>query len=286
MSNTNAITIQGVRLSYCALFQPKPPFNNPNGDAKYSVTVLVPKSNTRAKAMIDGAINAAIERGVANPKCWKSVRPPAPAIPVHDGDGVRPNDGSEYGPECKNCWVFTASSKQAPFVVDAQVQPIINAVDVYSGMWGNVNVEFYAYNNTKKGIGCALNGVQKVRDGEPLGATRVTADEAFQPVSPDAAGYGAPDYGAAPPQRNYGYPQQQNNGYAPQQGYPQQNNGYAAQNNGYAPQQGYPQQGNNGYTPQNNGYAPQQGYPQQGNNDYFSSGAWEVNPNSGEVMGF
>ena len=55
MPNTNAITIQDVRLSYCALFQPKPPFNNPSGDPKYSVTVLVPKTNTRAKAMIDAS---------------------------------------------------------------------------------------------------------------------------------------------------------------------------------------------------------------------------------------
>ena len=147
MANLNAITIMDVRLSYCALFQPKPQFSNPSGDPKYSVTVLVPKTNTRAKAQIDQAIAAAIERGVANPKCWNGVRPPQPAIPVHDGDGVRPSDGSEYGAECKGCWVFTASSKTAPFVVDAQVHPIINPVDVYSGMWGNVSVEFYPYNN-------------------------------------------------------------------------------------------------------------------------------------------
>ena len=176
-----AITITDVRFSYCHLFQPQ---QRPGQEPKYSVTILVPKTNTAAKAAIDQAVNAAMEAGV--PKAWGGVRPPQPAMCVHDGDGVRPSDGMPYGEECKGCWVFTASTKDKPFVVDGQVQPIIDPTQVYSGMWGNVNVAFFAYNNSgKKGIGCALNGVQKVRDGEPLSG-RVTAEEAFQAVSPAA----------------------------------------------------------------------------------------------------
>lgn len=176
-----AITINDVRFSYCHLFQPQ---QRPGQEPKYGVTILVPKTNTAAKAAIDQAISAAIEAGVS--KAWGGVRPPQPALCVHDGDGVRPSDGMPYGEECKGCWVFTASSKDAPFVVDAQVQRIIDPTQVYSGMWGNVNVAFFAYNsNGKKGVGCALNGVQKVRDGEPLSG-RVTAEEAFQAVSPAA----------------------------------------------------------------------------------------------------
>ena len=126
---------------------------------------------------------------------WNGVRPPQPSICVHDGDGPRPSDGSAFGEECKGCWVFTASTKQPPFVVDEYVQNIIDPTKVYSGMWGNVNVTFFAYNNAgKKGIGCGLNGVQKIRDGEALGG-QITAQEAFKPVgTPPAA---APAY--APP---------------------------------------------------------------------------------------
>ena len=47
------ITITGVRFSYCNLFQPKAPYNNPQGEPKYSCTILVPKTNTAAKAVID-----------------------------------------------------------------------------------------------------------------------------------------------------------------------------------------------------------------------------------------
>lgn len=188
-----AVTINDVRFSYCNLFQPKAPFNNPQGEPKYSVTVLVPKTNTAAKAVIDNAISQAIDAGVSSK--WNGVRPPQPAICVHDGDGPRPSDGSAFGEECKGCWVFTASTKQPPFVVDEYVQNIIDPTKVYSGMWGNVNVTFFAYNYAgKKGIGCGLNGVQKIRDGEALGG-QITAQEAFKPVgTPPAA---APAY--APP---------------------------------------------------------------------------------------
>ena len=63
-----AITINNVRLSYCNLFQAKPPYNNPNGDPKFSCTILVPKTNTEAKTAIDAAIQQAIEQGVS--KSW------------------------------------------------------------------------------------------------------------------------------------------------------------------------------------------------------------------------
>ena len=61
-----AITINNVRFSYCNLFEPKPPLNNPLGEPKYSVTILVPKTNTAAKAAIDQAIAQAIELGVSS----------------------------------------------------------------------------------------------------------------------------------------------------------------------------------------------------------------------------
>lgn len=203
-----AITLNDVRFSYCNLFQPRAQ----NGqEPKYSVTVLVPKTNVKAKAAMDAAIQDALEYGVSAK--WNGQMPPKPALCVHDGDGERPSDGQPFGAECKGCWVFTAASKNPPFVVDGQVQPIIDPTQVYSGMWGNISVNFFPYNfGGKKGIGCGLNGVQKIRDDAPLGGSRVTAEEAFTavsapaPAAPAAPAYGygatpaynaAPDYGAA-----------------------------------------------------------------------------------------
>ena len=195
--NPNTITIGEVRLSYCNVFTPQTPFNNPQGEPKFSVTVLVPKSNAQAKAAIDAAINAAIEAGVSSK--WGGVKPPVPAICVHDGDGPRPSDGAAFGEECRGCWVFTASCKadKPPFVVDANVQKILDPRQVYSGCYGYVNVSFFAYNNAgKKGVGCGLNGVQKTRDGEPLGSS-ITAEEAFTAM-PAAAQQAALAWGGGP----------------------------------------------------------------------------------------
>ena len=179
-----AITINDIRLSYCNLFQPKAPMNNPTGEPKYSVTLLIPKTNKAALEAIQKAINEAVDAGVQSK--WSGVRPPQPAVPIHDGDGVRPSDGMPFGEECKGMMVMAASSKQAPFVVDRQVQPIIDPTQVYSGMWANVSITLFPYLNAdKKGVGCGLNGVQKVRDDTPFGS-RVTAQEAFSAM-PDEA---------------------------------------------------------------------------------------------------
>lgn len=204
----NTITLGEVRLSYCNLYTAKPPFNNPTGEPKFSTTILLPKSNAAAKQALDAAVAHAIEQGVS--KCWNGVRPPQPSVCVHDGDGARPSDGQPFGDECKGMWVFTASCKadRPPFVVDGSVQPIIDRREIYSGVYGNVNVSFFAYNTSgKKGVGCGLNGFQKTRDGEPFGSG-VSAQEAFAPAAvPQPAAYAAP--AAAP-------------AYPPQAAYPQQ----------------------------------------------------------------
>lgn len=164
-----------IRLSYAHLFEARAA--SAGQDPKYSTTVLVPKTDTATKQRIDAAIAAAIDQGVAQK--WSGVRPPVVSICVHDGDGARPSDGMPYGDECKGHWVFTAASKQPPQVIDLSGNPIIQQTDIYSGCYARVCVTFFAYSsNGKKGIGCALDAVQKLRDGEPLGG-RVDAADVF-----------------------------------------------------------------------------------------------------------
>lgn len=188
MSNHNPqhVVTGKVRLSYVHLFTP---YANPNGgEPKYSTTILIPKSDVATKQRIDAAINAAIQTGIS--KTWNGVRPPVIAIPVHDGDGARPSDGMPFGEECKGHWVLTASSKQAPQIVDSSLNPIINQTEIYSGIYARVSMQFFPYSNSgKKGIGCGLGNVQKLEDGEPLGG-RTTAADDFGDSSPA----GAPAY--------------------------------------------------------------------------------------------
>lgn len=204
-----------VRLSYAHLFTPYTRLNG--GEPKYSTTILVPKSDIATKQRIDAAVNAAIEHGVKEK--FNGVRPPMIAVPIHDGDGVRPSDGMPFGEECKGHWVLTASSKDAPDVVDINLNPIINQSDIYSGVYARVNIRFFPYANSgKKGVGCGLGPVQKLEDGEPLGG-RISAASAFG--DPVPGGYTPP---AAPtyPQPQQSYPPQNYNQPPVQQGYPQQ----------------------------------------------------------------
>ncbi|WP_420825485.1 DUF2815 family protein [Thermanaerosceptrum fracticalcis] len=175
-------------------------------EPKYSVTILIPKSDIATKQRIDAAIQAAIQQGI-NSK-WNGVRPPQIAIPLHDGDGVRPSDGMPFGDECKGHWVMTASSKQQPAVVDINLNPIINQTEVYSGMYARVNVNFFAYNNSgKKGVGCGLGPVQKIADGEPLGG-RISVEAAFGDGFTPQPSYQQPVYSSQNYQQPYAPPTQ------------------------------------------------------------------------------
>ncbi len=154
-----------VRLSYCNLIQPRAPMNG-QGDPKYSVTLLIPKTDFATKADIDQSIEAAAREATA--KIWGGVRPQFASI-VWDGDGVRKN-GMPFGPECKGHWVLTASTKQKPQVVGVDnINVELAPQDIYSGMYARVTLRFYGFNsNGNRGVGCGLGNVMKTRDGEAL----------------------------------------------------------------------------------------------------------------------
>lgn len=174
--NTN-VTTGEVRLSFVHLF--KPYAYQPGQDEKFSTTILLPKSDTATKARIDAAIEAAKQRGAQDK--WNGVVPPIVPTPMWDGDGVK-DDGTPFGDECKNCWVFTArsSADYPPEVVDKMGNPIINQSEIYSGVYGRVNFTAFPYNFAgKKGVGFSLGPVQKLRDGEALGGSMPTAANVF-----------------------------------------------------------------------------------------------------------
>ena len=156
-----------VRLSYAHLTEPYANPKNPGAEPKYSVTMLIPKTDTATKADIDASMKAAYEAAVTND--WKGARPQLRNALIYDGDGVR-NDGTPFGPECKGHWVMTASSKRKPQVVHiSNLKAELAPQDIYSGMYARVTVNFFAFSvNGNRGIGCGLGNVLKIRDGEPL----------------------------------------------------------------------------------------------------------------------
>ncbi|MCI8585542.1 MAG: DUF2815 family protein [Lachnospiraceae bacterium] len=168
------MTTGKVRASYAHVFQPHTAPGST--DAKYSVTLLIPKTDAVTLNAIYSAIELAKQAGVQ--KTFGGVMPPVINTPIYDGDGTRPN-GEPFGEECRGHMVLRASSKEQPSVVDLNVQPILNPAEVYSGCYIRASIDFFAYNQSgNRGIGCGLNAVQKIGDGEPL-TSRTTAAEAF-----------------------------------------------------------------------------------------------------------
>ena len=63
-------------------------------------------------------------------------------------------------------------------MVDADLNPIIDRSEFYSGCYGRASISFFAYNsNGSKGVGCGLNNVQKMEEGEKLGGATTAAED-------------------------------------------------------------------------------------------------------------
>lgn len=161
-----------VRLSFVNIFEPKASVEG--GDAKYSVTLLIPKDDKTTVGKIAAAIQEARENFCR--KNGANALPPKPVTTLHDGDGQRPN-GEDFGPECKGCYVITVSSKQKPVIVDRNGQTILDSTEVYSGCYGRASINFYGYSRAgKKGISAGLLSIQKLADGEPFGTVGSASD--------------------------------------------------------------------------------------------------------------
>ena len=169
---TKVITGPNTRWSYANVWDPK---SINGGTPKYSVSLIIPKSDTVTVQKIKAAIQAAYEEGQSKLRGNSRSVPALSAIktPLRDGDLERPDDEAY-----KNSYFINANSGTAPGIVDADRQPILERSEVYSGVYGRASINLYAFNtNGNKGIACGLNNLQKIRDGEPLGSKSRAEDD-------------------------------------------------------------------------------------------------------------
>ena len=166
------VTGVNTRWSYVNAWEAK---SINGGTPKFSVSLIIPKSDTKTVAKIKAAIEAAYKEGEAKLKGNSRTVPALSAIktPLRDGDIERPDD-----PAYANSYFMNANSNTAPGIVDADCQPILDRSEVYSGVYGRASVNFYAFNsNGNRGIACSLNNLQKIRDGEHLGGKSSAEDD-------------------------------------------------------------------------------------------------------------
>lgn len=172
MNPTKVITGPNTTFSYLNCWDPKA---IQGGTPKFSVSLIIPKSDVKTIEKIKAAIQAAYEEGQSKLKGnGKSV----PALstlktPLRDGDLERPDDEAYH-----NSYFINANSGTAPGVVDADRNPIIDRSEMYSGVKGRASINLYAYNvNGNRGIACGLNNLQKISDGTPLGGKSRAEDD-------------------------------------------------------------------------------------------------------------
>lgn len=170
MEPTKVITGK-VRFCYEHVFEPTAV--NEGDDPKYSVCVLIPKTDTKTVEVIKKAIEAAKAAGKSK-LADKNGRIPANIkLPLRDGDDERGDQ-----PEFEGMYFINANSNRKPSIVDKDLNPIMSRDDFYSGCYGRASLNFYAFNVQSKGIACGLNNLQKLADGEPLSGG-ATAEEDF-----------------------------------------------------------------------------------------------------------
>lgn len=157
-----------VRFSYMHVWEPA---SINGGDEKYSVSLLIPKSDKKTIGMINKAVEAAKEQGKTSKFGGKI--PANLKLPLRDGDEDRPDDEVYAG-----CYFVNATCKNKPGIVDRNCNPITDSTEVYSGCYGHASITFYPFNtNGNRGIACGLNHIMKTADGDPLGGRSRAEDD-------------------------------------------------------------------------------------------------------------
>jgi hypothetical protein len=178
-----AVRIGEVRFGYVNVFKPR---SNDDGTEKYSVQLLIPKSDAIAKKMIDEAIEAAANSGVSSK--WDGKRPAKLKLPLRDGDEKVSEDKTYEGMWFMNCSSNADNKPGVAVLENGQVVEALDGDDFYSGCYGCASINFNAYNTKgNKGVGAYLNNVIKTRDGERLAGGH-TAEEDFADLVGDVSG--------------------------------------------------------------------------------------------------
>lgn len=168
-SKTKVITGK-VRFSYVQVFEPKA--MEEGQKEKYSVSLIISKKDKKTIAAIESAIDEA--KRLAKTNLWGGKIPSVLKGGLRDGDEEKPDN-----PEYENSFFINANSIRRPGLVDADLNPILDRDEFYSGCYGRASIDFYGYITGSKGVACGLNNLQKLEDGEPLSGSAASAEDDF-----------------------------------------------------------------------------------------------------------
>lgn len=177
-ASTKVVTPK-ARASYVTVFKPKA---DKKGKEKYSIClVFYPSAETTAfeKAALQAVVAAG--RKKFGDKFDAMVKSGKVVLKGGKGASIR-NDGmDEKYPGA--AFYLNARNENRPAVVDANVQPILDPTEFYSGAYCRASVTAFGYDTEgNQGVSWSLGNIQKIADGEHLDG-RSTADQDFQPLA-------------------------------------------------------------------------------------------------------
>lgn len=174
MENSTKVVTGKVRFCFCHVFEPSAMDGQPEESAKYSVCVIIPKDDEKTISKIKKAVEAAKAVGKAKIADKNGKIPSTIKLPLRDGDEERSDD-----PAFENAYFLNATSNRKPTIVDRNLDPIMDQNEFYSGCYGRISLNAFAFNASgNKGIAAGLQNIQKLEDGEML-AGGSTAEEDF-----------------------------------------------------------------------------------------------------------
>ena len=179
----HVVTPELVRFSYVHLLEPYA--MTPGAEAKYSVMLVIPKTNKKTIKKIRDAQKYVFDQKKS--EFFKGLNFNQVKQTLRDGDDLQDISGLSSTEILENCYFMNVSNKRKPQIVGTQrdtdnnFKPLNNESDeIYSGMYGRVGITFFAYSKAgNKGISASLDNVQKVKDGEHLGDVSVDANTDF-----------------------------------------------------------------------------------------------------------
>lgn len=161
-----------VRFSYVNIFRSR--VFREGQDAKFSICLLIPKKDKACIKKIQDAIDEAVQEGIASK--WGGKKPKNLHLPLRDGDAERADEAPEY----EGMMFLNANSTTKPGIVDKDLNEVLDPEEVYSGCWGRASINFFPYDSKgNRGVGVGLNNIQKLKDGQRLGAARAAAEDDF-----------------------------------------------------------------------------------------------------------
>ncbi len=149
-----------------------------NKHGGYSMCLMLPNSHPQLQAVKD-AIEAAKIKGISTGKFTQANTKSANfKHPLHDGTAEFENE--ERPAHYKGHMYVNANQKGGqPGIVGPDLQPLMDDSKLYSGAFYNVEINFYPFDTKSKGVGCGLNNVMFVKDGDRLDG-RQNAETAFE----------------------------------------------------------------------------------------------------------